>query len=171
MSVKKQNKLKSYRDKMLETRQQSLDFFAGIEFRYEKLGSIHGCAIINDSRSTSLEDTLYSLELTKTPVHLILGNIDVQKLLEYLETEIRLKVVTLGVYGSNDFTKRFEISKLVDKTVYYQKMDDVVINMIQWVKSGETLLFSPGSPDFGSYENFTQTGEQFNKVVAPYLTK
>ena len=169
MSVKKQNKLKSYRNKMVETRQQSLDFFAGIEYRYEKIGLINGCATINDSRSISLEDTLYSLELTKTPVHLILGNVDVPKLLEYLETEIRLKVVTLGVFGKNDFTRRFEISQLVDKTIYNQKLDDVVLNMVHWIKSGETLLFSPGSPDFDSYENFTQRGIHFNKIVNPYL--
>lgn len=154
---------------MIATRQQSLDFFAGIEFRYEEIGNINGCSTINDSRAISLEDTLYSLELTKTPVHLILGNVDVKKVLEYLGTEIRLKVVTLGVFGQNNFTNRFEISQLVDKTIYNQKLDDVVLNMVHWIKSGETLLFSPGSPDFDAYENFTKRGMHFNKIVQPYL--
>lgn len=153
---------------MVETRQQSLDFFAGIEFRYEQVGLINGCATINDGRSTSLEDTLYSLELTKTPVHLVLGSVDVPKLLQYLEREIKLKVVTLGVFGQNDFTKKFEIAQLVDKTIYHKKLDDVVLNMVHWIKSGETLLFSPGSPDFDAYENFTERGLHFNKIVQPY---
>ena len=169
MATKKQNKLKSYRDKMLESRQQSLDFFANNDFRYDQIGFINGCATINDSGAISLTDTLISLEITKTPVHLILGSVEVPRLLQYLEKVIKLKVVTIGVFGENDFTRKFEISQLVDKTYYSPKMDDVVLTMINWLKEGETLLFSPANLEIKSNEDYAKRGMHFNKLVQPYL--
>ncbi|HLP11328.1 MAG TPA: hypothetical protein VK177_05290 [Flavobacteriales bacterium] len=170
MSVKKQNKLKSYRDKMVETRQRSLDFFEGIDFRYENLGSLNGCTVINDSRSLDLEGTLESLTIINTPVHLILGDTDAQKLNDILGTEIRRKVVTLGMFGKNDITKRFDVLNLVDRAVYGKKMDEVVLQMIPWLKPGETLLFSPGSSN-ENFDDFIVSGTYFNSLVGPYINK
>lgn len=169
MSTKKQNKLKSFRSKMLESRQQSLDFFSGLEYRYESVGFINGCEVINDSKATDLESTLLSLEMTKTPVHLILGSTDVENLVDYLGKELRLKVVTLSVFGEVDFTKKVTISNLVDKTVYSQKLDELVPKTINWLKAGETLLFSPACASFEWYNDFKQRALHFNKIVEPYL--
>lgn len=156
---------------MLATRQQSLDFFSGVESRYESLGMINGCEIINDSRATDIESTLYSLEMTSTPVHLILGNVDVAQLMESVSKQIRMKVVTLGVYGDFDYSLNAEIVSIVDKTVYGQKLDDVVIKMVNWLKPGETLLFSPASPGMEMHEDFSQRAMHFQKIVEPYLNQ
>lgn len=169
MSVSKQNKLKSFRSKMLETRQQSLEFFSGAEFQYEELGFINGCRVINDSFSTSIEALLASLEMTSTPVHLILGNVDTTHLIDYVGKQIRLKVVTLGVFGDHDYTINQSVLGLVDKTTYSPKLDDVIVNVVKWLKPGETLLFSPACPGMEMYENYKQRALHFNKLVGPYL--
>ncbi|HYG49256.1 MAG TPA: hypothetical protein VD905_00060 [Flavobacteriales bacterium] len=155
---------------MVETRQSSLDFFTGVEFRYEQVGLLNGCMVINDSRSTDLEGTLDSLTVTNTPVHLIMGDADVQQLMQHLASEIKLKVVTLGVYGATDFTKRFEVSNLVDRTVYSKKLDDVFLQMVNWLKPGETLLFSPGAVS-NKFDDFIVSGTYFNSLVGPYINR
>lgn len=169
MSTKKQAKLKSFRSKMLETRQQSLNFFSGADYRYESLGLVNGCNIINDSSSTDLGATLAALEMTSTPVHLILGNVDTNNLVGYVGTQIRLKVVTLGVFGDHDYTIYPDILNLVDKATYSYKLEDVVANMINWLKPGETLLFSPACPGLELYESFKQRALHFNKIIEPHL--
>ena len=171
MAVNKQNKLKSYRSKMLETRQQSLDFLSGAEYQYEDRGFINGCRVINDSFSTSLEALLMSLEVTNTPVHLILGNVDTAGLTDYVGKQIKLKVVTLGVFGDHDYTIQPSILSMVDKTTYSPKLDDVIANMKDWLKPGETLLFSPAFAVMETYENYRQRAMHFDKIIGPYLDK
>lgn len=165
MNLKKQEQLKSYRSKMLESRQQTLDFFAGIEYRYQSRGFINDCEIINDSKASDIESTLYSLEITQTPVHLILGNANVDNVLIHLEKQIRLKVVSLGIYGDVNHALNAELIALVDRAHYSQKLDDVVKNTLNWVKTGETLLFSPASPCFEIYDDYKQRGMHFDKIV------
>lgn len=170
MAVNKQNKLKSFRSKMLETRQQSLDFLSGAEYQYEERGFINGCRVINDSFSTSIEGLLMSLEMTSTPVHLILGNVDTASLIDYVGKQIKLKVVTMGVFGDHDYTINPSVLAMVDKTTYCPKLDDVFINMKNWLKPGETLLFSPACPGMETYENYKQRAMHFDKIIGPYLT-
>lgn len=169
MSVKKQNKLKSFRSKMLETRQQSLDFLSGADYRYQEIGKVNGCRIINDSRSTDLESTLAALDMTNTPVHLVLGNVDTKSLVGFIGTQIRLKVVTLGVFGDHDYTIYPDILNLVDKATYSVKLDDVLHNMMNWLKPGETLLFSPACPGMEMYEDYKQRALHFEKIMQPHL--
>lgn len=169
METKKQEQLKAYRELMLASRQKSLEFISGTDYRFQTIGNCNGCEIINDSRSSDIESTAISLDMVTNPLHLILDATNLESVVNHLQKQIKLKVVTLGVYGEFNQSLNAEICSWVDAFVYHQKLDDVVTSMVKRLKKGDTMLFSPASPGLDTYTNVAQRGEHFNKIILPHL--
>lgn len=151
-------KLLSLDEKLIE----KLNCFNFLKYRNE-IKITNDITFINDSKSTSLDATLFALsKIDKNKnIILILGGMD--KKLDYKRIAL-IKVSNLIVYG--------RISKQVKK---YYKNAIITNNLYESFKiatliklDNKVVLFSPSTSSYDEFKNFEERGAYFNKLVKRY---
>ncbi len=142
-----------------------LSDFDATEHRLEYVGSVNGVDFINDSKSTNVNSTWYSIEsLTKNAI-LIAGGVDkgndYTSILDLVQDKIK-GVVCLG----KDTTKLRDFFALLNiPTAIANNMEDAVIKAYLLTSKGDTVILSPMCASFDLFENYEDRGRKFRSAV------
>jgi len=164
--MRSKNGIKTAGNPYLNARTASLQLFAGIEHRMETVRHWNGVEFINDSKSTDIESTYYSLELINAPITWIVGSTELETDYSHVLKFVKYKVVNLIVFGKSNDTSLFDMySCLVDCYVKKESLNEALEFVTSKTKSGSVVLFSPACSSFDLYEDFQDRGEHYRKLV------
>ncbi len=143
----------------------SLEDFAGVAHRLEKVARVRGVEYINDSKATNVNSCWYALQSMTSPVILILGGTDKGNDYREIEALVKEKVRALIFLGV-DNTK---LHAFFDGKVEYindaRSMQEAVNQAYQVARKGDTVLLSPCCASFDLFKNYEDRGEQFKACV------
>lgn len=131
----------------------------------EYAAEINGVTYLNDSKSTRVTRTKYSLESVDAPVILILGGNDKDNDYVVLSQMIRDKVKAIIYLGleSDKILRHF-----MEEYMFFVKAgslrEAVKISSLYGVK-GEVVLFSPACPDDREFDNYKTRGAAFKQLL------
>ena len=164
--MRSKNGIKTASNHYLNARNASLQLFAGIEHRMETVRNWNGIEFINDSKSTDIESTYYSLELIDSPITWIVGATDLKTDYSHVLKFVENKVVNLIVFGKSTDSSIFDMyACIVDFYVKKESLKEALDVTVSKAKSGTVVLFSPACSSFDSYNDFHQRGEHYRKLV------
>jgi UDP-N-acetylmuramoylalanine--D-glutamate ligase len=139
--------------------------FQHIEHRMEYVANVHGIEFINDSRSTNINSTWFTLESMSKPVIWIAGGkdsgIDYMQLKSLLRSKIK-SIIFLGVISKNLISS---ISEFKIPVTDASSMDEAVELAYFSGVIGDVVLLSPGCPSFELFKNYEERGNAFKKAV------
>ena len=144
---------------------RDLTNFKDIEHRLEFISNKDGVNYINDSRSTNVNSTWYSLEITNGPIIWIAGGIDKRICYENLIPHINKKVKAIITLGLNNEKLKNTFSKQINDIYQTKKMSEAISYAFQLSKKGDTVLLSPACASFDLFENYEDMGNQFKYWV------
>jgi UDP-N-acetylmuramoylalanine--D-glutamate ligase len=135
------------------------------EHSLEFVARINQVNYINDSKSTSVNDTWTSLNVMTEKTLLILGGIDRRSDYSVLRGLVAEKVSAVVCLGS-EREKIFSALMDLGMTVHAGSMEEAVKMAKLLAKSGSTVLFSPGCPSFDAFDNYKNRGNKFKELVS-----
>ncbi len=130
----------------------------------EHVATIFGIHFVNNSKSTNVNATWYSIDVITSPVVLLLGGVDKgndYSMLKEFHQKIR-SIITIGI----DVKKIVSFAKLF--RIHCQpssNMKDAVTKAHANAKNGDTILLSPACASFDQYENYEARGREFKNCV------
>lgn len=164
--MKSKSGIKTASNHYLNARTASLQLFAGIEHRMETVRNWNGIEFMNDSKSTDIESSYYSLELINSPITWIVGTTDLQTDYSHVLKFVKYKVVNLIVFGKSNDSSLFDMySGLVDCYIKKESLKEAFDFAVLKAKTGSVVLFSPACSSFDTYNDFQERGEHFRKLV------
>jgi UDP-N-acetylmuramoylalanine--D-glutamate ligase len=132
--------------------------------RCEFIRQIGGVSYINDSKATNLDAVEKALLAQTKPVVLIAGGKDKGFTFEPLRALVKEKVRSTILIG--EMAKR--IARDWDGAVKSElatSLADAVERAHATAKSGEVVLFSPGTSSFDMFKSYADRGDQFRALV------
>jgi UDP-N-acetylmuramoylalanine--D-glutamate ligase len=162
-------KIEDLSARLIANRQAGRMSFSDIEHRLQTILKHNDIEWINDSKSTNLESTSYSLEMIQKPIIWIVGTNEHERDFSLVEKLVRLKVCKIVCYGKYDTAIKYSLSGVVDGYAYKNELSDAVEIANQWSKKGYAVLFSPACASYGDFEDFKHRGEEFTRMVNEIL--
>jgi UDP-N-acetylmuramoylalanine--D-glutamate ligase len=132
--------------------------------RCEFVRQISGVDYINDSKATNLDAVEKALQAQTKPVILIAGGKDKGFTYEPLRALVKEKVRSTILIG--EMAK--QIARDWDgavKSEFATSLADAVERAHATAKSGEVVLFSPGTSSFDMFKSYADRGDQFRALV------
>ena len=145
---------------------ESLLSYQGLCYRFEKIGTISGFAVINDSKATNIDSTIAALLSIKTPCILFLGGVAKDKnfhLLKSYKNKIK-KIICFGKAAAN-------IKQELSEDFPLQHFLNLSEAMLNFKKEKTVTLFSPGCASFDEFKDFEERGQFFSNKIKPLLDK
>lgn len=141
--------------------------FVGLQHRCERVGSVDGVQIYNDSKATNVGSTLAAInsfgEVTRNIV-LILGgegkNADFSLLREAAEKYISHTVI----FGRDQRAIGQDLADACPISMS-SSLDEALELALNHAQSGNVLLFSPACASFDMFENYSVRGDAFKSLV------
>lgn len=158
-------KRKSYKDQLIEARSKSMSLFGDIAHRLESIAELEGVEWINDSKSTDLDSTYYSLELVGKPMVWIVGSTDVENDYSIFEKLVKFKVKSIVCFGPAETRIKYSFANLVDTYAHKSTLEEAVEMAKQLSKEGDAVLFSPACSSFELFNDFRDRGNAFKRLV------
>ena len=132
--------------------------------RCEFVRQIGGVDFINDSKATNLDALEKALQAQTKPVVLIAGGKDKGFTFETLRDLLKEKVRSTILIG--EMAERIARDWAdVTKTERASSLADAVARAHDTAKSGEVVLFSPGTSSFDMFKSYADRGDQFRALV------
>jgi UDP-N-acetylmuramoylalanine--D-glutamate ligase len=155
----------SLKNKLVDARKSSLSAFSDIAHRLESVAEVNGVEFINDSKSTDMESTLFSLESIRQPIVWIVGANDTKDSVDLVEKMVKLKVKSVISFGdfSNELSQK--LTPLTDNYTHFITLDSAVKKATELASNGDVVLFSPANSSFNLYDSYRERGEHFKKIV------
>ena len=132
--------------------------------RCEFVRQINGVDYINDSKATNLDAMEKALQAQSKPVVLIAGGKDKGFNYQPMRDLVKEKVRTTILIG--EMAK--QIARDWDgavRTEFATSLADAVERAHATAKSGEVVLFSPGTSSFDMFKSYADRGDQFRALV------
>jgi UDP-N-acetylmuramoylalanine--D-glutamate ligase len=155
----------SLKNKLVEARKQSLSVFSDIAHRLETIAEVNGVEYINDSKSSDMESTLFSLESIRQPIVWIVGANDTKDSIDLVEKMVKLKVKSVISFGdfSNELSQK--LSPISDNYTHFITLESAVKKAAELALSGDIVLFSPANSSYNMYESYRERGNHFKQIV------
>ncbi len=138
--------------------------FKGVEHRLEYVREICGVEFYNNSKATSVDATVKSLEAFERGVHLIMGGKDkgapYAPLLPLLKDRVR-EVLLIG--AAADRIEQ-ELDGAVD-LVRAGTLDVAVNEAFQSARPGDVVLLAPACSSYDQFQDFEHRGRVFKELV------
>ena len=132
--------------------------------RCEFVRQINGVDYINDSKATNLDAVEKALLAQTKPVVLIAGGKDKGFNFEPLRDLVKEKVRSTILIG--EMAERIAQDwKDATKSELASSLADAVERAHATAKSGEVVLFSPGTSSFDMFKSYADRGDQFRQLV------
>jgi len=147
---------------------KSLPKFKSLPYRLELVAEINGVKWYNDSKATTPQSAVASLEAFDQPVIIIAGGYDKhipfdefgQKIAEKAKAAILLgqtaKKITEAIAAQPNANTKIETVNSLSKAVERAK---------QLSANGDVVLLSPACASYDMFDNFEQRGEEFHSLV------
>jgi len=132
--------------------------------RCEFVRQIGGVDYINDSKATNLDAVEKALLAQSKPVVLIAGGKDKGFTFEPLRKLVKEKVRSTILIGEMAKRIAHDWDGAV-KTELATSLADAVERAYATAKSGEVVLFSPGTSSFDMFKSYADRGDQFRALV------
>ena len=132
--------------------------------RCEFVRQIRGVDYINDSKATNLDAVEKALLAQSKPVVLIAGGKDKGFTFEPLRALVKEKVRSTILIGEMAERIARDWNGAV-KTELANSLADAVERAHAAAKSGEVVLFSPGTSSFDMFKSYADRGDQFRALV------
>jgi len=162
MEKRKKIKLTS---ELLQQRNINRAAFSDIAHRLETIDEFNGVEWVNDSKSTDIESTSFSIEMIQKPIIWIVGADETRRNLILVKKLVKYKVLKIVCFGDFDTAIKYSLGNLVESYAYKQNLSDAVQIAFDWSKTGQVVLFSPACPSIGQYENYRERGKHFSDLV------
>lgn len=150
----------------IQTIQNTLKLFKGLEHRIEFVREINGVKYYNDSKATNVESTLIALKSLgeKKNIYLIMGGIHKGSSYRSLEPLIKKYVKEIITIGEASQIIQQELHKVVRVTNLID-LKNAIKYSYEKAKSGDIVLLSPACASFDQFKNFEDRGRKFKKYV------
>ena len=132
--------------------------------RCEFLRQLGGVDYVNDSKATNLDAVEKALRAQNKPVILIAGGKDKGFTFEPLRTLVKEKVKSTILIGEMAERIARDWSGAVECELA-SSLADAVERAHAAAKSGEVVLFSPGTSSFDMFKSYADRGDQFRALV------
>ena len=154
----------------------SLREFKPLPYRLELVEQIRGVCWYNDSKATTPQSTIASLEAFEQPVIIIAGGYDKNLSFDELGQKIAQKAraaILMGATGQKiaDAIERELATEVTEETERAIKIE-IVDSLAQAVDlasrlavSGDVVLLSPACASYDMFDNFQQRGREFTRLV------
>ena len=143
--------------------------FRGLSHRFEKVGTIGGATVINDSKATNVDSTLVALSNLRGATTLLLGGQGKGESFKAVK-KYRKLIKSLIVFGKDAQIIGEELSDM--NPVQYPSLKSAMEALTELIPKeckASDLLFSPGCASFDEFRNFEERGDFFKKGVKPLL--
>ena len=158
-------KITNIKAKMLSKRKESIADFSDIEHRLTSVAEINDVEWINDSKSTDITATCFSMDVIENPIVWIVGSNRIEKDLNLIDKIIRDKVCKIICYGDFDTSIKYAFTGFVDKYAYKSTLEDAVNIASKWSEKGDVVLFSPACSSYPNYKDYRERGDHFIELV------
>ncbi|NNC82820.1 MAG: hypothetical protein HKN79_04520 [Flavobacteriales bacterium] len=152
-------------DRLLDARNSNLKMVLDIEHRLEHTATIQGVEIINDSKSTSMTATHYSLNCMQSPVIWLLSCVAAESDLSALRDIVEEKVSAILYLGQEDSSLVEDFIQQVDVIQCCDTMVELMDEALKLADAGDTILFSPATAVSEQFESYRHRGEEFKRAV------
>jgi UDP-N-acetylmuramoylalanine--D-glutamate ligase len=139
--------------------------FQKMEHRLESVANVHGIEFINDSRSTNINSTWFTLESMSKPVIWIAGGMDSGTEYTQLKLLIKAKVKSIIFLGMDNTHLISSMSDLDIPLTDASTMDEAVDLAYVAGSIGDVVLLSPGCASFDLFSDYEERGNAFRKAV------
>lgn len=150
---------------------KGLTNFKGLPHRIKFIREVNGIKFYDDSYSSAPAASLAALRSFEEPRVILLGgferNSDFTQVASYIANNPSVQVIIYG--ASRQRISETLTSKSVEKHRMYMldtvNFDEIVQAAVNISKPGDVVILSPGSASFDMFDNFTDRGEQFIRIV------
>jgi len=139
--------------------------FQQMEHRMESIANVHGIEFINDSRSTNMNSTWFTLESMSKPVIWIAGGMDAGIDYTQLKPLLGIKVKSIIFLGMDSSYLISSMSDLEIPLTDASTMEEAVELAYFAGTMGDVILLSPGCPSFDLFKDYEERGNAFKKAV------
>ena len=139
--------------------------FQHTDHRMEVVTNVHGIEFINDSRSTNLNSTWFTLESMVKPVIWIAGGMDTCMDYSQLKSLLRAKVKSIIFLGMDSSRLISSMADLDIPVTDAASMEEAVELAYDAGNIGDVVLLSPGCASFDLFKNYEERGNAFRKAV------
>ena len=138
-----------------------------LPFRMQIEGEINGATVINDSKSTNAASTIAALRSVAAPVVLLLGGRHKGAGYDALANEIAVRrvrhTVVYGEAGSFLTTRLRAVG--ISEITQIPDFSGAVECAVNYIKSGDVLLFSPACSSYDQFKNYRERGTAFSSLI------
>ncbi|MBC7661774.1 MAG: UDP-N-acetylmuramoyl-L-alanine--D-glutamate ligase [Chitinophagaceae bacterium] len=148
---------------------ESLFSFQWLPYRFQKIGTLKGESVYNDSKSTNVESTEIALRSLEKPCILLLGGApkgESYAPLLALSPKIH-KLVTFGAAGPQIDSDLAVLNPLSFKTL--KDALKALPDLMSSLEHPTPLVFSPANASFDEFNNFEERGLFFSSAINPLL--
>jgi UDP-N-acetylmuramoylalanine--D-glutamate ligase len=138
--------------------------FKGVEHRLEYVRSLCGVEFYNNSKATSVDATVKSLEAFEHGVHLIMGGKDKGAPYAPLRPLLKDRVREVLLVGAAADRIAQELSGAVE-LIRSGNLENAVREAFQRARPGDVVLLAPACSSFDQFQDYEQRGRAFKEVV------
>lgn len=142
--------------------------FAGLPQRLERLATVAGRLIVDDSAATTPHSTLAALAAVPSPRWLIAGGSDKQTPLGPLVSAIADRASGAAFFGAMGPRLGKMLAAVAPglPAAVCTTLDEALDWCLRKSRPGETILFSPALASHDQFRNYRQRGKHFARLVA-----
>ena len=155
---------KSIRNQLRNKRKESLNSFSSIEHRLDFFSNKLHKIWINDSKSTDVRATAYSLSNIDGPIIWIVGQNQSPRDLEIIEDLVLSKVTEIIYFGKHETNIKY----LFGSKIKYSQLSTIkeAVNMaLKNPIKNISVLFSPACSSYITHENYQLRGDYFKNLI------
>ncbi|HPG31243.1 MAG TPA: UDP-N-acetylmuramoyl-L-alanine--D-glutamate ligase [bacterium] len=149
---------------------EALKSFEGVEHRIEFVEEVNGKKFYNDSKATSADSVIKSLEAFDCKIVLIAGGRDKNSDYRVLKDLIKKKVRKLVLTGEAAEKINSQIN-IPEITAVEKDFEKAVKTAYESAESGDAVLLSPACSSYDRFLNFEERGKFFKNAVRGLKTK
>ncbi|MBP7654246.1 UDP-N-acetylmuramoyl-L-alanine--D-glutamate ligase [Candidatus Dependentiae bacterium] len=142
----------------------ALKIFEGVEHRIEFVREIDGIKFYNDSKATSVDSVIKSLEAFDCKIILIAGGRDKNSDYKMLKDLIKRKVKKFILTGEAADKINSQIN-MPELTIIEPDFEKAVSRAFENAESGDAILLSPACSSYDRFLNFEERGKFFKETV------
>lgn len=158
------NAMQSMTDTLLAARKNNLKEVLEIAHRLETVAVVDDITYINDSKSTNVNATLYSLECMTRPVVWIASSSDWVQDYSPLSELVKSKVKAIVCIEDQQSTPAFDFSFGVPVSKS-RTLEEALNKARSLTLSGDAILYSPAHPAELVYGSYKERGIHFRNLI------
>lgn len=162
--------MQSVTDTLLAARKNNLKEVLEIAHRLETVATIQDVTYINDSKSTNVNATFYSLECMSKPVVWIASSSDWAQDYSPLHELVQAKVKAIICVEDANETPAFDFRNFGVRCIKQKNLNQAFEAANNLATAGDAVLFSPAHPSEICYGSYKERGEAFKGLINQLLT-